>query len=481
MSHAPKTAALLAYDADLLSPEGDRRVEAHLASCEVCARELASIRAFESLAADVREQTPAAPEWDKIEFSLRREARSQARKKAPGPSRGVAFIALAAAAALAVWTSLPSETPVVIVPGADVVEGLAQAPAPEVPEPEEERLAVVVTAVAGDVLWGSDAESLAVGDIITEGARLVTPADASVHLRLADGTGAVLGSDTVLIASRLRPSGIELTLETGRVASEVATGTPYAVHVDDLRVEVRGTRFEVLSGEATTVRLEEGVVAIVSADGEETLLEAPAVWTRGSGLQALAQDASALPRPRGIALGAATWPTLNLPALADVARWQVDGTDFGAAGRIALRAPTGEIQVTAWDAAGHSRSATITVAAEGGSLAEADLAGETPQAREGHLPREAIQGVVRQGLWGLRRCFNNTLKRRPDLRSAGSYTLRITVGRSGAVSRVRFRGEQPPSMLASCITNDTERWVFPSPSGGAVTFDLPVNLTARQR
>lgn len=480
MSHAPKTAALLAYDADLLSEEGDRRVEQHLAGCDVCARELAAIRAFESLSADVQDQPLPTPRWDEIELAIRREARTQARKNAGGPTPAVAFLALAAAAALAIWTSLPDEPQVAAptdVPGADVVERLA---ATEVPDatPEEEHLAVVVTAIAGDAQLGAD--QLAVGDLVPEGARLTTSAGASLHLRLADGTGAVVGPESALVASRLRPSGIELTLEVGRLANEVQTGTPYAVHVDDLRVEVRGTLFEVRRGDDISVTLEEGVVAVVASNGDETLLEAPAVWTRSGGV-ASEPVATTLPRPRGTTLDALSWPTLTLPPMAAISRWQVDGSSFEAAGGIALRAPAGELQLTAWDSAGRARTTTFTLADEGGTLAEADLQPQATGPRQGHLPREAIQGVVRQGLWGLRRCFNNALKRRPDLRSAGTYTLRITVGRSGAVSRVRFRGEQPPAVLGSCITHDAGRWVFPSPTGGAVTFDLPVNLTARDR
>lgn len=57
MTHSPKWRALIALDAGALSDEGEARLHRHLAECEVCARALAEIQAFESVAEDVRDQS----------------------------------------------------------------------------------------------------------------------------------------------------------------------------------------------------------------------------------------------------------------------------------------------------------------------------------------------------------------------------------------------------------------------------------------
>ena len=59
--HAPKVAALLAYDAGLLSARGTRRVETHLGVCDACKRTLAAIRAYDGLVEDTRSMPKDAP------------------------------------------------------------------------------------------------------------------------------------------------------------------------------------------------------------------------------------------------------------------------------------------------------------------------------------------------------------------------------------------------------------------------------------
>ncbi|MDH5492895.1 MAG: AgmX/PglI C-terminal domain-containing protein, partial [Myxococcales bacterium] len=244
------------------------------------------------------------------------------------------------------------------------------------------------------------------------------------------------------------------------------------------RVEVRGTRFEIRrEGDALAVSCQEGSVAILRAEALLGLLEGPATWSSAEALRAPALE---LASPiRGLRMEELEWPTLRLPALARIETWEIDGSRFAAGAGLELRVPAGEILVLGWDREGRAHQATLTILDEGSSLSEVDL---RPRAASpppnGILPREAIVAVVAQGRRALSRCFQRALKRRPDLR--GGVSLRVTIGRSGQVRRVQVRADEGGrhAALDACIQAQVERWTFPPPEGGPMSFDLPLNLHA---
>ena len=54
MTHRPKTAALIAYDAGALSRAGSARIERHLSTCQVCRAELAAARLWTTESTRIR-------------------------------------------------------------------------------------------------------------------------------------------------------------------------------------------------------------------------------------------------------------------------------------------------------------------------------------------------------------------------------------------------------------------------------------------
>lgn len=74
LPHPPKTAALVAYAAGRLSAAATRRLEGHLARCEVCRQQLAGIRAYDHLAREVRSTPYPEPDWGKMRSALERDA-----------------------------------------------------------------------------------------------------------------------------------------------------------------------------------------------------------------------------------------------------------------------------------------------------------------------------------------------------------------------------------------------------------------------
>ncbi|NOY90675.1 MAG: FecR domain-containing protein, partial [Deltaproteobacteria bacterium] len=336
-----------------------------------------------------------------------------------------------------------------------------------------------LTAVAGGVRVADVAANL--GDSLHEGDVLETDANSALHARLAPGTGFVLAADSRLELSRVRPSGVVLSLERGSVSSAVRTGDVYRVEAGSYRVVVRGTRFSVSRvGDGVQVSLAEGTVAIERGDATLEVLHAPARWRSPDVAESASVDA---PVETPIALDARLpWPSLTLPPFPRVVAWEVEGARFDAERSVALRAPQGELRLRAFDARGRAREVTLQLAPEGLTLSEAMLPRQRlPQAR-GQLSPDAIRSVVRARQPALRRCYERVLRRLgdPSLTRA-AYSLRVDVGARGDVRRVRLTasGGEPHAALRDCITHEVRGWTFPAPQGGPVSFELPLNLSAR--
>jgi len=486
--HSPKTQALMAYDAEALSQAGQRRIEHHLEACETCQRELLAIQTYAELATEIRSAEIPRLDYGRMELALRREARDQAK----GSKRSVAWALLALAAAVLLGvvglrqrgvdspqaSRLPERAPETQLAHADTL------PVDSSVAPQEQPLEGELTAVAGVVRIANAQANL--GDVLHEGDVLETGVASGLHGRLASGTGFALAPDSRLALSRVRPSGIVLSLQHGAVSNAVLTGTVYQVDAGAYRVVVRGTRFSVArDGAEVRVSLAEGTVAIERGDATLEVLHAPAEWASPGAETAATDtpgvDSASVERPIGLDMEL-RWPSLTLPPFPRVVAWEVEGARFPADALVALRAPEGELTLQAFDARGRAREVHLEMLPEGLTLTEAMLPRIRVGTTQGELSPEAIRTVVRSRQAALRRCYERVLRRQgdPSLTQA-AYSLRVDVGVHGDVRGVELTasgGEAHPA-LRDCITHEALGWIFPAPGGGPVSFELPLNLSAR--
>lgn len=463
MTHSPKWRALIAYDSELLSSDGSRRLERHLQGCDVCSEALAEIRAYDEVAHEVRE-SPVDVDFTRMEFALRREAKSIANRQRM--KRALPFVLAAAAAALFIGARLmPGPVAPVAInesPNPDVVETV-------VPEPESPPVAGVVVALAGDV--GERGIGAAVAE--DESLRVET---GSLHVLMPGGSAFALSANSRVRTTRLREDELVLTLEEGRVTSDVRTGRSYYVDAPPYRIRVQGTRFEVRrEGEQVAVTLDEGTVEVLEGDTVVRHMEAPDRWSSHEGFEAAAQGEVLRPHMEGLE-GA----TLELAADENIVRWEVGGLQLRGAHAALLTTP-GEYDVVGFDANDRRYEAPFALLPEGGQLEPSDLRAVRRAPRGGYLPPEAISEVVRPSYRALQRCYERELRQNnPGLH--GAYALRVSVDREGAVSGVRVTtdSELPPP-LRNCLARAARGWTFPAPRGGPLTFDLPLNFSARAR
>ena len=240
-----------------LDPVESVRFHSHIEGCSGC-RERAAL--WRGLVPGLRAAVPPAPgamvtRRMQVEIDRRLAADVGVGQLAPSPSRrwrpwwAPAFGLLAAAAAVAIWLRTGPAAPVIgyaafaRVQG-DVIVG-ARAPAPAARVPTGEPITVADGAVAELAL------------------------DRGATLRVEGPARLVLGGSAQAVAVRLA----EGTLQA-EVAHRQADET-FAVITKDMRVEVRGTRFSVVTGAAGShVAVTEGRVAVQLADGRTSLVSA---------------------------------------------------------------------------------------------------------------------------------------------------------------------------------------------------------------
>ena len=488
-AHAAKTAALMAYDLDLLSPDGRARLERHLERCAVCAGELRSVRAYEALASEARAKEWREPDWDRMDLALRREAKDVARatKRDRTSGRMAIYGALAAAAA------------VVLVVGGGMLapDTAAHRPAPRavvaLALQDGAAREGTVTALAGRAT--ADGRPLALGDVIAESARLVTAAGSATHVRLADGTGFVLAAETTARLDRSRERTTVLTLESGSITSRVAhleQGARYEVEAAPYVIHVRGTHFTVARSPdaGVSVSVREGVVEVTQGETVVARVVAPSRWAAPAGPATPARSAapagSAAPEPAtlvepiALAPNAAGWPIVRIPTAAGVTRIELDGVSLPLAGAIAMRASVGPHEGLAYGLGGTPVRFAIVVGPEGMSLDPTLMLAPPASAepRRGTLDPAVVRGVVTRGMDGVQRCYRTALMRRPDL--AGRMALRITVDPSGHVSRATLASTATPyEWLSTCVENQASAWAFPAPTGGgSVSLSLPLDFAS---
>ena len=479
--HAAKTAALLAYDGDLLSVAGTARIELHLASCPRCQRELTAIRAYDALQRDVRAAGPPEPDWAAMELTLRREARTQAAAiRAQRGRRKWPFLVAAAAAALLAYLSWPG--PPAQPTARHEMPGSQEPVAAVTPAEREGQVTVVVGAAE------LDGRPVHVGTAVATGMVLRTTAGASAHIQLGSGTGAVVHERSEVTLEALATGATVLSLGRGTVSSQVAAleeGERYEVQAGPWQVRVHGTRFAVsYSDGALAVTLDEGTVEVLENGELVELLEAPASFRSGgdravAGLAPVAQGE--VPVPRGLRAADLDNPTVRLGPSERFATFAIGGVTYAARGGIELRLPPGDVSVEARDQRGNVFRAEFAVGPHGGTLDEGILRPDAPPVRSGELAAELIRPVVARGIRRLQRCRDDASRGSPS-EVVGRFTLTLNIDRLGEVRRARLsidRGTAPPAPFVACVETEAMAWVFPPPTGGVVEVAVPLTFSTR--
>ncbi|MDI1477033.1 AgmX/PglI C-terminal domain-containing protein [Polyangium sp. y55x31] len=94
-------------------------------------------------------------------------------------------------------------------------------------------------------------------------------------------------------------------------------------------------------------------------------------------------------------------------------------------------------------------------------------------ALSGRLPPEVVRRIIRQNFGRFRLCYENGLRRNPNLQ--GRVAVRFVIGADGAVSNVGNGGsDMPDGGVVSCIVHAFEGLSFPRPDGGIVTVVYPL-------
>jgi hypothetical protein len=501
VTHKPKTAALEALAADLLSDEGKRRIERHLASCDPCRRELAAIQIFQEAQ---REVSTARPEldWGKMELALAREARDQAKARRSPPPRsslvwgGVALAVAAAALAVFTWRGTGVER-VAQGPGRSpgstetqhAVPGAETAPA----GPELARYASgVVSMLAGSATFeASEGDSpepspVDIGARLERGA-LETAALSQAHVVLESPQGTAvarvaLGPSTRLALGESRdveaePRRLETVLSRGRATVDAfETDARVVVLAGAYRVEIRAarctidlvdepdgrTRVSVAAADPTV-----GEVVVIGPEGSRHVLtgpDAPRAWS-SSGEPAQLEELAQAP-----ADGA-----LLQVAHEGAVRFQIDDHVVEGGPSLAMRVPPGLVTIRAFDAAGREFRTEVSLGPDGLALAPDALQPLRPRL-QGYLAPEEITPVVRQSQRALQRCYEQALRLRPDL-GGGLLRARVTLDGRGAVRRVQLEHDGAPASLEACVRQEAATWAFPPP-GGPMSFELPLRFHA---
>lgn len=523
--HAPKLAALEALHRGLLSANGQQAIEKHLARCDVCRRALATIELYAQTTREVRGTEPSL-DWNRLveridaEMAVRRAARRQR------TLRALAAVTASVGVAAAIWLLLPQrhDEP----PRAPRYEAVAktQPPAPPVHAWFAEPTLIGGTPRVTDG-WNAPApvnapiaESavLALNDTLRAGARVSTDPSAEAHLalrrseeRLAPGSGrdeatkwsgptrllpsaaglAILrGSDMSIGA--LDDERFEFSLASGRVVASIQGGEPppgspamgeagrpgsflletqFIVLAGEYRMRAQTALFEVdLEDERVALEVASGRVELELPDGTLQVIEAPGSWSSdGTAGNRTVRAPHAIPGDDSPVVPV----SFSHPR---VFEWDYgEGMVLGA-GSLQMQIRPGPLTISGFDSQRVFRT-TVEVGESGLALGPTDLVAETPRPRQGLLPQSEIERVIRRGIRPLQRCYEHGLRVQPNLE--GHLTARITIGLDGAVSRSSLLGEHVPRSLEECVQTQVQRWSFPPPVGGTLTFDLPLTFAAR--
>ncbi len=96
-----------------------------------------------------------------------------------------------------------------------------------------------------------------------------------------------------------------------------------------------------------------------------------------------------------------------------------------------------------------------------------------PTQVSGRLPPVVIQRIVRQSFNTFRACYEDGLRRDPNLR--GRVEVRFVIGRDGSVPNVgNGHSDMPDGAVIACVLRGFRALSFPQPEGGIVTVTYPI-------
>ena len=237
-----------------LDPAESVRFHSHIEGCAAC-RERASL--WRALTPRLRDAVPPGPDAMATRRMQVEIERGLASAVAASPARrwrlwwGPAFGLVAAAAAIAIWLRVGRPEPAPVVGYAAFVR------------------------VKGDARVGDRTSQAAAR--VPIGAPIALSAGAVVELALDSGAALrVEGPGRVALDGSARDVAVRLT--EGKLQARVAhrqANETFAVLTKDVRVEVRGTTFDVAAGAAgSRVEVSEGQVAVKLASGQTRLVSA---------------------------------------------------------------------------------------------------------------------------------------------------------------------------------------------------------------
>ena len=478
-THVPKIAALMAYDADLLSNEGERILEGHLARCALCTDALAAIRVYDRVSGEIVNAPVPTPDWNQMDFALRREAREQSRaaKRRASDARSGFFAGVGVAAAVLLGFVFEASAMRFTPSDAEATSELRAGVEP---------IAGTVTAVAGRVRHHQRLGSLLdanLDDTLGSGDSIETGEASALHAELESGTQIVIGAKSNVLFSRMQNDAIELALVKGEISNLVhplAKNERFEIAAGAYEISVKGTRFSVKrDNQAVAVRVDEGVVE-VSRNGEVvSRVSAPGTWASE---EAIAPVAVAAPISNAAS-------SVEIAADPRMATWQWQGVSLSARDRFALRLAPGQYTLHGFDTSMHAVSVNLNVGDEGSvfdsrksSFIVAPEATETtttekPQAG---LASATVNAVAQAGTEQLNRCYNRWLRVNPNL--AESVVLHVSVTGQGQVSDVVVdsRGDSLPQ-FTECVTTQAKEWRFPAPQNHAsTTVRIPIAFRTGQ-
>ncbi len=99
---------------------------------------------------------------------------------------------------------------------------------------------------------------------------------------------------------------------------------------------------------------------------------------------------------------------------------------------------------------------------------------------DGRLPSEVIQKIVRTHFGLFRRCYENGMRRNPDL--AGKITTKFVIGADGAVTMTELACTSlPDNVVVECVVKEFGKLQFPAPEAGIMTIVYPIMFNPGDR
>jgi len=487
-----------------VSAGDERRMRAHTATCDACARVRDRMAGVVGAFADIAREPAPELGWDHIRArvywatsSERRERERTQRMNAITLRRWgrvglfAAPALIAAAAALVVYERSGSgpergEPPPIAHATAPSPSPLAPAPVPGKP------LAGVVTLAQGAVAIDDASSAARVLAHPVVAGTTVTTTDGRVAVQFGDGSSFALGPQSSLRVARFDGGGVDLALGgAGEITIEVAPRAPgqrFTVTAGDRTVEVRGTAFRVARrGSTVDVSCAHGLVAV--HDGSGDLLVPAGQGVVVDDAESLA-DRAARPLDAAAIAGLTSQIGPRLPVWTEPAQLyrtsaplaivaparravRVDGQIVGE-GALTLRVMSGRHLVEAastggrfaageWVAAGPGRDdgridARIEVHAAASPVAPAPSAAEARATRKSELARgldqprvaNCLRALAKQGIGGTH------------------LELELNVDEGGAITFLNIVDTDLPDTMSSCVRNAVAAVRFPS--GQAATF-----------